>query len=456
MTLQLHDYQLVARDFLRGRDRAALFLDMGLGKTAATLAALEPRHLPVLVVAPKRVAEEVWSEEVGKWRPDLTVRVASGSPAQRAEALASGADIISLGRDNLGDLLDKTKRTPTVKELPFRTVVVDELSGFKNRASVRWKTLNRVIKAGAVKHVWGLTGTPAPNGLLDLWGQVALLDGGARLGKNITTYRSRYFMPGRQLPNGVITEWLLRPEAEAHIYRAIEDLCLSMATDGRIQLPDINHNHVPIVLPPAVKKAYEDVKRDLVVDLRDIFDGEIHTAADAGTLTARLSQIAAGFMYVDDAALNDMKYTHLHDEKLKATQEIVEGAVGSPVLVFYRFKPEERALLRSIPEARSIREPGVIKDWNAGKVPVLVAHPLSAGHGLNLQHGGHTIVWTSLPWSLEEWQQGNKRLARQGQKHPVVIHSIMARGTIDPVIRARLADKTTTQDALLSHLESPL
>lgn len=452
--LQLHGYQEVARDFLRGGEEKgkALFLDMGLGKTATTLSALEPRHLPALVIAPKRVAEEVWTVETDLWRPDLTIQVAKGSPAARQAALAAGADITTLGRDNLKDLW-----TPQ-RDFPFRwrTIIIDELSGFKNRASQRWKMMKKVCAATPVEHVWGLTGTPTPNGLLDLWAQVALLDNGARLGKNITTYRNRYFVPGRRLPNGIITDWDLRPEAEQHIYENIEDICLSMETDGRIELPNVTHNSFPVTLPPKVKRVYEDVKRDLVVDLREIFDGEIHTAANAAVLTSKLSQISAGFMYVDDADLNDMRYTRLHDEKTRAVEEIVEGANGSPVLVFYRFRPEREALRAAFPTARTIDEPGVVKEWNAGRVPVLLAHPASAGHGLNLQHGGHTIVWTSMPWSLEEWQQGNKRLARQGQKHPVIIHSLEGRGTIDPTIRARLNDKTTVQDSLLEYLESPI
>lgn len=448
--LALRDYQLVARDFLRGRDRAALFLDMGLGKTASSLSALEPRHLPVLVVAPKKVAETVWDAERDLWRPDLTVVVAQGSPAERAAALASDADIVVLGRDNIGDVL-KVKRAK-----PFATLIIDELSGFKGRGA-RWKTAHKIITKLGITHVWGLTGTPAPNGYLGLWPQIALLDNGDRLGKNITTYRSRYFTPGRQLPNGTIIEWLLRDGAEAKIKDKISDICLAMSTDGRVKLPEVTFNDVPVELPPAVRKAYRKLSDDMVVDLREIFDGEIHTAKNAAVLTSRLSQMTAGFLFVDDADLNDNDYTELHHEKVDAVKTIVESDHEGGVLVFYRFTPERDMLLRALgDQAHTIDEPDVIKRWNRGQVPVLVAHPASAGHGLNLQHGGHTMVWASPTWDLEHWEQGIKRLARSGQKHPVVVHRILANKSIDHLICKRTDKKADVQNDLLAHLESPL
>jgi SNF2 family DNA or RNA helicase len=448
--LALHDYQIVARDFLRGRGRAALFLDMGLGKTAAALSALEDRHLPALVVAPKRVAENVWPHEASLWRPDLRVAVAAGSPAERRAQMARDVDIVVIGRDNLRDVLSEPPRPR-----PYRTVIVDELSGFKNRASVRWKTARKIVADKHVESVWGLTGTPSPNGLIDIWAQIYLLDSGARLGKNITTYRNRYFYPGAQLANGVITEWIPREETPGNVERLLSDICLSMETDGRIELPPVTHNRVSVDLPPQVQKVYQRMKNDLVVDLREIFDGEIHSAANAAVLTSKLAQISAGFMYVDDADLRNHQYTILHREKVLALQEIVEGT-GSPVLVFYRFQAELEMIRAALPTAQLVSDPGVIDSWNAGRVPVMLAHPASAGHGLNLQHGGHTIVWTSLPWSLEEWEQANKRLARQGQKHPVVIHSLMGGRTIDHLIHAALLEKTSVQRRLLEFLESPV
>lgn len=393
----------------------------------------------MLVTAPKRVAERVWSKEAALWRPELSIAVAKGTPAKRREALESDADIIVIGRDNLADALPYAEK--------FNAFVVDELSGFKNRGTARWKAAKKL--ADKIPVFWGLTGTPSPNGLLDLWGQIALMDNGARLGKNITAYRTRFFNPGRQLPTGVVTEWFLKPGAEAKIHSLIDDICLSMESDGRIDLPSITKNLVEVDLPPAAKKAYRDMKNTFV---SEIAGGEIHTAANAAVMSSKLSQITAGFLYHDEG---EGSYDVLHTEKIKAVREIVDGT-GSPVLVFYHFKSELEALKKEFPEARTVDEPGVLDDWDMGQVPVMLAHPASAGHGLNLQHGGHTIVWTTPTWSLEEWDQANKRLARQGQKHPVVIHVLVAPGTVDKAILDRLESKSSVQTALMKHLESPL
>lgn len=440
----LHDYQLIARDWLRARDKSALFLDMGMGKTASTLAALEERHLPVLVIAPKRVAETVWGPEVKDWRPDLSFAVAMGTPAQRRKILEGGADIITLGRDNIKDLLDVST--------PFQTIVLDELSGFKSFASQRFKLLRKLIKAWKIPHVWGLTGTPAPNGLMDLWSQVYLLDEGERLGRNITAFRNRYFYPGNRLPNGIVTEWKLREFAEENIHAKLIDLAMYMESTRE---SETIVNPVMIQLTPEARRVYRDLKKDLVVKL-DLMYGLKHVAANAAVLTSKLSQITAGFIYDNDDMGNPLTtYTELHTESVKAVQEIIDGT-GSPILVFYRFRAELEMLQRAIPQARHISEKGIVDEWNSGSVPVLLAHPASAGHGLNLQYGGHTLVWTSLPWSLEEWQQGNKRLDRQGQTHQVMIHVVTAAGTIDAVIAERLVEKNDVQEALLNHLESPL
>lgn len=457
--MKLHDYQEVARDFLRGRGRAGLFLDMGLGKTLICLAALEPRHLPVLVLAPKRVAETVWDRERDKWSPlimpGLKLVKAVGSPAERAAALTSDADVVVLSRDNQGDL-ERVKR-----KRPFRTLIIDELSGYKSHISIRYKSARKFIAADSVEHVWGLTGTPIPNGYLDLWSQIALLDMGVRLGKNITTYRNRYFTPGRQLPSGVVVDYDLRPEAVDNIKAKIADLCLSMESDGRIDLPGRVDNAVSVQLDERSKAAYREIQSTLVTDVRDVLGGEIHSATNAAVLSSKLSQIAAGFIFVDDADIRDSAYTTLNDVKIQALADIIDTAT-SPVLVFYRFRPELARLLAHFngkqgrPFGRRITEPNAIADWDAGKIPLLFAHPASAAHGLNLQHGGHTIAWTSLTWSSEEWEQANARLLRQGQRYPVVIHTILADGTVDSVMVKRLVDKVEAQDDLMSHLESPI
>lgn len=449
----LHEYQEQSRDFLRGVDKSALLLDMGLGKTASSLAALEERHFPVLVVAPKKVAETVWDVEQEIWRPDLgegAVARAMGSPAARQAALRSGAPITTIGRDNFKDILAMGKRTP------FKTLVIDELSGYKGRG-VRWKEMRSFINGTGIPHVWGLTGSPAPNGLLDLWPQIALLDNGERLGKNITTYRSRYFFPGRQLPNGTIIEWHLKPEAKDRIYGLIEDIALAMAAEGRIKLPPVTMPKYPIELPPAARKAYRKIANDLVVDMNAIYGhGEIHTAGNAAILTSKLSQILAGFLYVDDADLRNYEYQEMHTEKIDAVKSIIESEHEGGVLVFYRFQAELEMLKKHLKDWHTIDEPDVVKRWNRGEVPVLLCHPASAGHGLNLQHGGHTAIWTSLPWDFEQWDQANKRLARQGQTRPVVIHLLMGNKSVDHRILATLDGKEATQDDLLEYLESPL
>lgn len=447
--MKLHDYQEIARDFLIQNPRGCLFLDMGLGKTAATLSALRPEQLPALVVAPKRVAERVWPTEAKIWRPDLTLEVAAGAKAKREKILLEEKrDIIVISRDNLRDVLEVKRKTP------FRTVIIDELSGFKNRSSIRWRAMRKIVSSPTVTHVWGLTGTPSPNGLMDLWAQMYLIDGGERLGKTLGQFRDRYFRAGRRLPNYVVIEWVILPGAAQAIHEKLEDIVLSMETEGRIKLPPVTVNTIEVDLPPRVRDIYRTMKKDLVVNL-DMLGGEVHSAKNTAILTSKLSQIASGFMYVDDADIRGGEYQILHEEKMKVLSEIVE-AQESPVLVFYIYEAELEMIRKTLPQARHIDEPGVLDEWDHGTVEVMLAHPASASHGLNLQHGGHTIVWTTLTWNLEEWDQANKRLARQGQKHPVVIHKIMARRTVDYLKEHRLLGKHDVQQALLDHLESPV
>jgi len=273
----LRPNQELARDFLRNAHRGSgLFIDMGFGKTYATLAALEPRHLPALVVAPKRVCEHVWPEETSKWRPDLTLALAAGDPAKRARALDARADLTVISRDNLGDI----KRQ-------YPTIILDESSGFKDRSTARWKAANRISKNA--QHVWELTGTPSPNGYLDLWAQVYLLDRGERLDTSLTRFRSRYFFPGRSLPSGVVVDWVLRDEADANIRRKIEDICLSMEiSDEHIPI----FNQVEVDLPPAVRRHYKEFEKELVLNL-ELLGGEVYSAANAAILTNKLSQVTA-------------------------------------------------------------------------------------------------------------------------------------------------------------------
>lgn len=415
----------------------------------------------MLVVAPKRVAEHVWKPEAALWRPDLRVAVAAGRPDDRARELRKAergaVDLVVLGRDNLGDVEKVWPR----RTHPFATVVLDELSGFKSgsirNGSQRWKAARQLVLGKACQHVWGLTGTPTPNGLIDLWGQLALLDRGERLGKTLTAYRRAYFEPRRALPNGVVPGYDPAPGADEVIWNLIDDICLSMGTDGRIDLPPVTHNQVTVPLPPKVMSAYRRLKKDNLARLDEVLGREaVTTAGTAAAVSNRLSQMSAGFVYADVDSDAAGTYTVLHREKIRAVEEVVDGT-GSPVLVFYRYRAEKEMLAEALGDAmHTMDEPGVIEAWNAGNVPVLVAHPASAGHGLNLQHGGHTIVWTTPPWSLEEWEQANKRLARQGQKHSVVIHTVTSPSTVDEAIMEALNRKASVQDALLRHLESPL
>lgn len=436
--MKLHGYQEVACDFLRGRPRAGLFLDMGLGKTATALSALEARHLPALVVAPKRVAEHVWPAERELWRPDLELALAAGDPSRRKAALDRKSDVTVISRDNLKDAPAR-----------YRTVVLDELSSFKTRSSERWKQARRITKGA--DQVWGLTGTPAPNGYLDLWAQVFLLDKGERLGTSVVGYRNRYFVAHGQLPNGVLIDWHPRPEAEPAIRRKIEDICLYMGADDYLDLPPVTYNTIEVELPTTARRMYKELASNLVLDL-ELLGGEVFSAANAAILSNKLTQVTSGFIFSDE---QDGTYTELHDAKLAALAEVREGT-GDNLLVFYNYIPERDRIRAAFPEARSIDNPGAYAAWNKGEVSMLLCHPASAGHGLNLQHGGHTAVWTSLTWDLELFLQANGRLARQGQRHPVIVHKLVCPGTVDVVIGERLSDKTFTQAGLLDHLRSPV
>lgn len=345
--------------------------------------------------------------------------------------MTSGADIVAISRDNVKDI-----------DGDFRTLVIDELSSFKSRQSKRWAVLKKASRD--TPHVWGLTGTPSPNGLLDLWAQMYLIDRGERLETAITRYRARYFTPGQQLPSGVIIEWHPHASSQVRIEKLLSDICLSMTTEDYADLPDVAYNRIEVLLPPGVKAEYARMRDQLIADMTGGEDYAI--AANAAVRTGKLSQITAGFLYDEDGGAHK-----LHDEKTRAVADLVEET-GSPVLIFYRFTRERDELLKAIPGAETINAPGIVERWNRGEVRALLAHPASAGHGLNLQHGGHTIIWTSGTWSLEEYLQGNGRLHRQNQKRPVMIHHVVAPSTVDDAILNRLRDKRSVQDSLLEAL----
>lgn len=441
---RLHDYQKDAVAHLHAHPRAGLFLVPGLGKTAITLSALTEVHLPVLVIAPKRVTEETWPEEIGKWRPDLTFSLVRGGPEQRKKRLQEDTDIHLITRDTFGgDLVSR-------KKPKYKTVIIDELSGFKNRASQRWKHANRLVKD--MPYVWGLTGTPTPNSLLDLWPQVYLLDRGARLERTITAYRTKYFAPGMRLPNGIIASWTLRPKADVVIQNAVKDLCISI-DQSHVAYPVKNDVHHFFDLPTKSAQAYDRMNREFVVEMGESLASVEHAAAK----TNKLSQIAAGFMYhsglIGAEESDEAEITHHHMIRMDVVKEILEDAQGAPALIFYRFQEDKRRLLH-LDGAVDVKTPHSVERWNKGNIPILLAHPASAGHGLNLQKGGSLMIWYSMDWSSEYYTQGVGRLVRQGQPSPAVaVHHIVARDTVDEEVLAVVQGRISRQDALLRVLD---
>ena len=451
MSYTLHEHQVQAVKHLHNNPRAGLFLPVGAGKTLSVLHSLTPDHLPVLVVAPKQVAEHVWAQEVAKWRPELSVALAIGSPVKRVAALQLGADITVISRDNIVGLLDSRGRPKRA----YRTIVLDESQSFKNRSSVRWKVARKLTKSA--EHVWALTGTPAGNGLMDLWAQVYLIDNGESLGSTLTGFRQRYFYPEKVLHTGVVAKWGLKPGAEESIYKAIADVCLHIPLTG-LDLPDLVINPVPVSLPPASMKLYEQLKTDMVADLDMLGGADKMTVPSAGVLSSKLSQVTAGAIFgetlydEETEQVQQGELVDLHTAKLDGLGEILEQTEGG-VLVFYRFKFEAERILEKYPQAVRVTARGAVDAWNRREIPVMVAHPASAGAGLNLQHGGSTIVWTSLTWAAEEWIQSNGRLPRPGQEADrVMVHVLTVPDTVDEKILSALQGKMSVQQALLDAL----
>lgn len=443
----LHEHQERAVKFLQDHPRAGLYLPVGAGKTLSVLASLTPDHLPALVVAPKTVARHVWSAEPAKWRPDLSVASAIGTPAKREKAVQQGADLTVITCDNLSTIVGMPTRTRP----KYRSVVLDESQMFKTKNSARWRAVRKITREA--HYVWELTGTPAGNGLLDLWAQVYLLDDGHRLGTSLSAYRQRYFYPEVVLrPSGIVAKWGLKPGAEDAIYAKLADLCLHIPLIG-LDLPGLVINPIVVDLPPSVMTIYEELKSEKVADLGMIGDPEIMTVPSAGVLSSKLSQITAGAIYgeADKDTGKQGELIELHTAKLDQLAEIVHQTVGG-ILVFYRFRSELEAILARFPQAVHIKRSDAVAAWNRGEISILVAHPASAGHGLNLQYGGNTIVWTSLSWAAEHWIQGNGRLDRQGQKNVVISHVLGVPGTIDDQVFQVVQGKITAQQALLDAL----
>ncbi len=432
-----------------------ILLSCGLGKTIISLTAIQDLLFDsfevhkVLVIAPLRVARDTWPAEIGKWDhlSHLTFSVAVGTEAERIAALQQDADIYIINRENVQWLVDHLEK----RRIPwaFDMVVIDELSSFKSHRSQRWKALRKVRPR--IRRIVGLTGTPASNGLMDLWAETCLIDCGVRFGRFIGPYREMYFEPDKR--NGaVVYSYRLREGAEDAIYQKIYDITISMKSTDYLQMPELISSEYNVTLSPKERKAYDNMKRELVLALPG---GEV-TASNAAVLAGKLTQLANGAIYDDAGLVND-----IHVRKLDALEDIIEAANGKPLLVAYWFQHDlerisKRLHDRHIPFSK-LDTSDSIRRWNAGEIPVALIHPASAGHGLNLQSGGSTIVWFGLTWSLELYQQTNARLWRQGQKaETVVIQHIVTAGTIDEQILKALKRKDKTQSALIAAVKATL
>ncbi|MEA5084373.1 MAG: DEAD/DEAH box helicase [Lachnospiraceae bacterium] len=442
-----HKYQDIAINKIYETPRAGLFLDMGLGKTVITLTAIEDlmnnqfEVNKVLVIAPLRVAEDTWSKESEKWDhlKHLKISKILGSQSERRKALAKDADIYVINRENVVWL---TNELSTIGNgWTFDMVVIDELSSFKSPKAQRFKALRKYITRSA--RVVGLTGTPAPNGLIDLWSQIYLLDGGERLGRTVTGFRERYFTPG-QRNQSTIFNYKPKPEAEQSINEKIEDICISMKAEDWLDMPERIDNIQAIKLSGKEMKEYQDFERDSFIQF---MEGEI-TAASAAALTNKLLQYSNGAMYLPDG-----DYVKTHDKKLDMLEELIDVSNGKPILCFYSYKHDLERIKKKFPFAKKLENSKDITDWNNGEIQLLLAHPAGAGHGLNLQAGGNIIVWFGLTWSLELYQQANARLYRQGQTQAVIIHHLITEGTVDEKVLDSLQGKKDVQDDLLESLK---
>ena len=449
MIYKPYEYQKTAMQWIIDKPHCGLFLDMGLGKTVSTLTAVqqlidECEIDRVLVVAPKKVAETTWSTEAEKWEHlhDLKVVKVLGSEKQRCLALAEKADVYVTGRDNFVWLVGKYGG-----QLPFDALVIDELTSFKSAKSERFKAMR--IAVPSVKRVIGLTGTPAPNGLIDLWAQMYCIDQGERLGKSIIRYREAYFETHKW--NNIIVRCDVKKGCDKIIRDKIADICLSMQAKDYLQLPDMITHTAAVELSPKMMAAYTKFEKEKVLEFKAEHGDEPANvlAQSAAGLMNKLSQFANGAIYDED-----MQVHAIHDEKIDRLAEIVEAANGSSVLVFYQYKhdiPRITAKLKGY-KVRTYQGEKDLIAWNAGEIDVLLAHPASTAYGLNMQQGGHYIVWFGTGWNLEHYQQANARLHRQGQRYPVTVYRLLCRGTVDERAAAALDGKTGVQQGLLDSL----
>jgi len=442
MKYKAHDYQQYATEFVLEHPYCGLILDMGLGKSVITLTALWDLILDsfdcgrVLVVAPKRVAEDTWPKELAKWDHlrGLTYSLVMGSEKERRQALMKQAFIYIINRENVSWLVENYR-------WDFDTLVIDELSSFKSAKAQRFRALKKVRPL--IKRVIGLTGTPSPNTLIDLWPQIYLLDMGQRLGRFVTHYRERFFVPDKR-NREMVYSYKPREGAEQRIYELIGDICISMKAADHLKMPDLIANRIDVQLNQQERKLYDTLKKDMVLKLKD---GEID-AVNAAALSGKLLQMAGGAVYDSEG-----RTLRIHDRKLDMLEDLIEAANGKPLLVAYWYKHERDRIQKRF-QVREILTSKDIDDWNAGKIPVALMHPASVGHGINLQQGGSTLVWFGLTWSLELYQQTNARLWRQGQKHAVVIQHLVTAGTHDEDVMRALERKDMGQAALIEAVKA--
>lgn len=449
MNFTPHNYQAFCINRIVSDPAVGLFLDMGLGKTVITLSAIQDLKYnrfevgKVLVIAPKKVAEATWSKEASKWEQlkHLRIQTVLGSQTKRIRALNTPADIWIINRENVPWLVEHYRNA-----WPFDMVVIDESSSFKNHQAKRFKALKNIRPH--IKRIVELTGTPAPNGLIDLWAQVYLLDGGQRLGKTIGGFRERYFSPDARNAQTVFT-YKPKEDADTAIQNLIGDICISMKADDYLQLPDCVINDIPVALDDKSQKQYDKLEKEMLLEVLD-------STIDAGTaavLSNKLLQLCNGAVY--DSEKNAVE---LHSCKIEAFLELVEQLNGQPALVFYNFQHDltriKKALEKSKLRVRQLKTPQDETDWNNREIDILLAHPASAAYGLNLQDGGNHVIWFGLNWSLELYQQANKRLHRQGQKQKVIIHHLSVVGGRDEDVVLALSDKGATQDRLIDSLKA--
>lgn len=441
MQYKPHDYQKFAVDFIETHPEAAVLLECGLGKTSITLTALNDMMFDrfevhkVLIIAPIRVCRNSWTAEIEKWDhlKGMTYSLILGTKEQRLAALRQQADLYIINRENVQWLIESSGMP-----FDFDMVVIDELSSFKNHQSKRFRALRKVRPF--VKRIIGLTGTPCSNGLMDLWAQFRLLDKGVRLGKRIGQYRDAYFTPDW---NGFT--YTPRKGAEKEIYGKIADISISMKTTDHLTMPELVMVADKVDLDEDAFRIYKDMEQEMCVEFVD----EPISAANGGVLCGKLTQLASGTIYTDSGAVR-----HIHDHKLDALEDLIEAQNGKPALIAYWYKHERDSIMQRF-ECREIKTDADIADWNKGKIPVALIQPSSAGHGLNLQSGGSTIIWYTMPWSLELYQQTNARLWRQGQQsETVVIHHLVAAGTIDEDIMKVLEMKDKTQAAMMNAVKA--